>query len=217
MSKVESQIQGLKPSLALLVVMNLIPIAGVIMFGWDVGTLLLLYWVESVVIGLLNIPKILMARGEEGNSLRRRSLGGRLYLALFFTAHFGAFCFGHYTFLNSFFETIPPLSELLSQLLSMQGLMISAAGLFVSHFLSMLINFLGKGEYLKRSAGTQMFLPYGRIFIMHIVIIFGGIFVEAFGEPMLALLLLVILKIGIDFVSHAAEHGGLQLKSSETG
>lgn len=216
MSEVVNQIVRLKPSLILLVLMNLIPIAGVLVFGWDVGTLLLLYWLESVVIGLLNIPKILISSGGEGDPRRSFSLGYRLYLAAFFTVHFGAFCFGHYSFLSRFFETIPPLSELLSQLLSTQGLMLSAAGLFISHLLSLIVNFLGKGEYLKRSAGAQMFLPYGRIFIMHIVIIFGGILVEAFGEPVLALLLLVILKIGIDFASHAAEHS-LTLKPSRTG
>ncbi len=191
---------ALTPSIILLVVVNVIPIAGVILFGWDVGTLLLLYWLESVVIGLLNIPKMLTAKA--GNY----KLGHRLYLTVFFGVHYGLFCFGHYSFLQRFFDTIPELSSLLTQIISLEGVLISAAGLFLSHAISMLINFYGKGEYLRRQAGAQMFLPYGRIFIMHIVIIFGGIIVDATGAPIYALIILVVLKTAIDVVSHAAEH-----------
>lgn len=190
------------PSALFLILVNLVPIMGVFLFDWDVGTLLLLYWVESIVIGLLNIPKMLTAKGDTG----KVGIGHRLFLIIFFCVHFGLFCFGHYSFLSGFFETIPPLTELLSQIMSLQGVLISALGLLVSHALSMFLNFYGKGEYLTRAVGAQMFLPYGRIFIMHFVIIFGGILVEAFGAPIFALLLLVGLKIIVDLASHAAEH-----------
>ena len=38
-------------SLVALVLVNLVPIAGVLFFDWRVFDLLLLYWAESVVIG----------------------------------------------------------------------------------------------------------------------------------------------------------------------
>lgn len=204
----------LTPSLALLIFMNIIPVAGVFLFSWDVGTLLLLYWVESVVIGILNVPKMLTARGTEKRGQSRN--GSRVFLTGFFIVHFGMFCSGHYVFLDSFFETIPPLPDLILQLLTTQGLLMSAAGLFISHLISMLVNYYGKGEYLTRTVNTQMFIPYGRIFIMHFVIIFGGILVETFGAPVLALLLLILLKTFIDIMAHIAEHKKTRLKPVET-
>lgn len=47
------------PSVIFLILVNLVPLAGVFVFGWDVGFLMLIYWIETVVIGLFNIPKIL--------------------------------------------------------------------------------------------------------------------------------------------------------------
>lgn len=47
-----------------LVVANLLPLAGVVWWGWTVLEVLVLYWLESGIVGLLNVPKILLARGE---------------------------------------------------------------------------------------------------------------------------------------------------------
>ena len=51
------------PTAVALIVANLIPIGGVFFAGWDVGTILAIYWLENVAIGLLNVAKILTAQG----------------------------------------------------------------------------------------------------------------------------------------------------------
>lgn len=199
-----------------LIGMNLIPVFGVFVFGWDVGVILLLYWLETVIVGILNVPKMLSCQGLEQSTQRKVGLFGKVFLCVFFGVHFGAFCFGHYTFLDSFFKTIPPLSSLVAELLSAQGLLFAMIGLILSHLISMAIYFYGKGEFKTRSPNAQMFVPYGRVVLMHIVIIIGGALVAAFGAPVLALILLVLLKIGIDIFAHAVEHQGLKL-NIETG
>ena len=50
-------------SVALLVPFNLVPLVGVLFWGWNVATLLVLYWVENGIVGLLNVPKMLLASG----------------------------------------------------------------------------------------------------------------------------------------------------------
>jgi len=189
-----------------LVAVNVLPIIGVLLLKWDVGILLWLYWIESAVLGLLNIPKILSCQGQDKNQSRKAGIGGRIYLAVFFAVHYGMFCMGHLIFLTSYFDTIPKLTEMFGGLTAMTGVWMSLIGLTVSHIISMVKNFYGKAEYVKRSPSTQMFIPYGRIVIMHFVIIFGGILVQAFGAPILALILLVLLKTIIDLVSHNVEH-----------
>ena len=50
-------------SAILLVAANLIPLAGVLLFGWSLWTILVLYWVENGIVGLWNVPRILLAQG----------------------------------------------------------------------------------------------------------------------------------------------------------
>ena len=51
-----------------------------------------------------------------------------------------------------------------------------------------------------------MFMPYSRIVILHVVIIFGGALTVAMGQGLAMLVLLVLIKIGFDLAAHLAEH-----------
>ena len=46
-------------SLVALVVVNLIPLIGVLLWGWDVGSLVVLYWSENLILGGYTIVKML--------------------------------------------------------------------------------------------------------------------------------------------------------------
>ncbi len=48
-----------KPSGLALIAANLLPLLGVIFLGWDAFAILLLYWAENVVIGAINVLKII--------------------------------------------------------------------------------------------------------------------------------------------------------------
>jgi hypothetical protein len=47
-----------------LVIANAIPLVGVLLFGWSLWTILVLYWLDNGITGFWTIPKILMARGS---------------------------------------------------------------------------------------------------------------------------------------------------------
>jgi len=47
-----------------LVVANAIPLVGVLFFGWSLLTILVLFWIENGIVGLWNIPRILLAQGS---------------------------------------------------------------------------------------------------------------------------------------------------------
>ncbi len=51
-------------SAILLLAANLIPLIGVVFFGWSLLTILVLYWLENGIVGLWNVPKIIMAQGS---------------------------------------------------------------------------------------------------------------------------------------------------------
>jgi len=56
-------------SAIVLVGANAIPVIGVLFFGWSLITILVLFWIENGIVGLWNIPRILLARGSILQSL----------------------------------------------------------------------------------------------------------------------------------------------------
>jgi hypothetical protein len=87
-----------------LLVANAIPIVGVAFLGWSLWTILVLYWLENGIVGLWNVPRMLLARGPETVALAASTpvLGTgcqRLLLIPFFAVHYGIFWLGHGLFL----------------------------------------------------------------------------------------------------------------------
>ena len=50
-------------STAALLIANVIPLIGVLFFGWSLLTILVIYWLENGIVGLWNLPRIALARG----------------------------------------------------------------------------------------------------------------------------------------------------------
>ncbi|GLQ22951.1 hypothetical protein GCM10007853_08250 [Algimonas ampicilliniresistens] len=192
-----------RPSVSFLIVINLIPLVGVFAFGWNAGFLMLVYWMETVVIGLFNIPKLLTSRrGREGSPWWLIWLGN-LFITAFFCVHYGMFNFGHVMFLQTLFD-LPPIGL---------DVLIVAGGLSLSHAFSLIVNWFGKREYDEVAVNEQMFKPYGRVVIMHVAIILGGFFlVGSDGAALGPLVFLVALKTGSDVLAHAVSHGWIKLQ-----
>ena len=74
--------------------------------------------------------------------------------------------------------------------------------LFASHAYSFYRNFLGRGEYRRRSVKNQMSEPYSRIIFMHLVLILGGGVTLILGEPTPVLLIVIALKVWFDIKAH---------------
>ena len=47
-----------------LVAANAIPLAGVLWFGWNVWTILIVYWLENGIVGVYNVLKMLKAEAR---------------------------------------------------------------------------------------------------------------------------------------------------------
>ena len=86
------------------------------------------------------------------------------------------------------------------------SLLMAVIALAISHGLSFLFNYLGRGEYRRTSAAAQMFAPYSRLVVLHITIIVGGMAIASTGAPAAALAILVVLKTAMDIAFHLAEH-----------
>ena len=200
------------PSVLLLIAVNLIPLFGALFLGWDVGAIMLLYWMETVVIGLLNVPKIITARKPiaDGSGTTPQQAGGcgLIFMAVFFMVHYGGFNLGHFMFLKDMFD-LPPIN---------QEFAIALAGIAGSHLFSLIRNWFGKREFEKVSPNLQMFRPYGRVVVMHVVIILGGFFALMTGGGIVVLILLIGLKTIVDVYSHRWGHTFVQqMNDAEDG
>ena len=199
-----------RASLAVLIAANLIPLVGVLLWDWDVFLLLLLFWCENVVIGIFGIARMIVAGKTD-------SAAENLFLPLFFLVHYGGFMFGHFMVLFGMYSStveeggklVAPADYYLVMTESLHWVAILA--LFVSHGWSFVENYMGKREHERLTPGQAMALPYRRMFITHIALLVGGFFLVEKGEPLAGLILLVVLKIGLDVVFHRREHARLAL------
>ena len=190
----------LTSSAILLVLANMVPIFGVLYWGWDATTILVLYWLESVIIGVLNIPKILACRLSRNGSVI--GIAANLFIAGFFTVHYGMFTMVHGVFLAHALGAQPIMDGLLKG----GPIIWTAISFLVSHVFSMVFNFFGKQEYIGRINVEQMMSVYGRVIVMHLVVIFGGFAAQALGSPLYAVILLIALKTLFDLRAHMKEH-----------
>lgn len=182
--------------LASLVVANAAPLFGVLLWGWDVGDIMLLFWAESAIIGLFSIIKLALA-----------ARWGALFLVPFFTVHFGIFMSVHFVFLYVFFiGTEAGMAGSFPQtiLAAFAEVWWAFAVLFLSHAVSFLFYFVDAKERLP--VNKLMSAPYARVIVMHVTIIFGAVPTLALGQPVYALVLLILLKIGADVFSHLRAH-----------
>ncbi|MEM9533362.1 MAG: DUF6498-containing protein [Pseudomonadota bacterium] len=186
----------------LLLAANLVPVFGVLVLGWEVFTVLLLFWLENIAVGVTNLLR--MASSEA-------PWRQKLPMMAFFAVHYGGFAMAHGFAVTHFFGdravSIGAPEELLA-FVAEQGLTLAFAALAVSHLVSFLLNDLRGGELRGVGINELMQRPYQRVIILHITILVGGFLVDALGSPVWALLVLVAIKVGIDLKAHLRTHSG---------
>jgi len=191
------------PSALALIAANLLPLYGVLAMGWDVFPLLLLFWLENVVVGVLNAARMLCVDPRDTAGWARK-----LFLVLFFCVHYGMFTAVHGIFVFSLFGEIRGLwtVDAAARAVHELGLGLAVLALAASHLFSFFWNYLGRGEFRRASVNALMAQPYGRVVVLHVAILGGGFAAQALGSPVWALLLLIVLKVGLDLRAHLKEH-----------
>jgi hypothetical protein len=216
----EVEVAQAPPSVSapVLVAANLLPLAGVLFWGWRVGDLVILYWVENLVIGAVHVLRILFANPDQVMRAPRGPqitggewMAGKAALAGFFLVHYGGFCAAHGMVLAALFPVTNDsggkleIWEILSDMLREPGSLGAIALLVASHGYSFARNYVGREEYRRVDIGRMMFRPYGRVLVVHLFVIAGGLVVQVLQGPAAALLLFVLLKTGIDYAMHRRE------------
>ena len=183
------------------------PLAGVLWWGWDAFALIALFWVENVVVGLFFILRMLCLDPRAPGHWAAKSV-----MVPFFCVHYGGFTAIHGAFVFEMlggkryqvrgFDLLEPAARVVAD----YGLWLPLAALVASHLFSFLWNYLYRGEFRRANLPQLMARPYVRVVVLHLAIILGGFGAAALGSPVWALLVLLALKIGLDFKAHVKEH-----------
>jgi hypothetical protein len=212
---------GFSTSSIALILANLVPLYGAVFAGWNIFSIMFLFWLESAVIGFFTVRKMLKAEGDpasfaqfkiNGKVVNQESskfpnpFSAKLFYVPFFAFHYGMFMFVHLIFLVIFFGPHQWINKASSTSFDTFGILLGFASLVFSHAFSYYSNFIGKKEYQVVSADQLFMSPYPRIIVMHLTIIFGGMLMLMSGYSAAGLALMVILKIVTDLAAHLFEH-----------
>ena len=218
-----------RAAVAALLAANAVPLLGVLLLGWSMQGLLLVYWLESGVIGAVNVPKILYAHGAETPETRKRARRLKTNdrtvslpdapervpetptrrpesrrVARFFLFHYGGFWAVHGVFVG----VLPLFADGAGAVgvAELPTLALGAGAAAVSHGVSYRRNYLADGEWRTASPGGRLYAPYDRVLVMHLTIVLGAFAVSALGTPAGALVVMVLVKTALDVRAHLREH-----------
>jgi len=173
--------------------------AGVAFFDWPTFTVLAFYWLENVIIGGFTALRILAV------GARTERYVASLAAAAFFSVHYGLFCLVHGFFVATLFGGIRALHGIADPVLLMIG-RIAGDRIGIVVVLAMVVAAaIDAWRALARTDADGpkairniMSEPYGRLMVLHVILIAGGFFVTALQLPSLAALLLVAFKLVYD-------------------
>ena len=185
---------------------HLLMLLGVWFYGWSAYSLLILYWLETLVIGIWTLVLVAAMPRQPIRLFSSPATPAHtgIGMALFVLAHAGLFMFVHLFFLQGVFgmETgagaILDVTGIVTVVLDGR-LWLPLAGLF-------LIRALMTYESLRKSDSVdrQLIGFYFRIVVMQFAIIGGGFLVILLGAQA-ALIMLVIVRVGFELAIPSVE------------
>lgn len=198
-----------------IVLSNLFAIGLALWQDWDLRSMLVIYWAQSVIIGCFHFVRIIRLRqfstkGFTSNGERvPETAKGKWSTALFFAVHYGFFHLVYLVFVfamaSGSFDGFssgngwnPAKGDLI-------WILSAVLGFLAGHGFSFRQN-VAADLRRRPNLGVMMFLPYARIVPMHLTIIFGA----GMASNRLAVLLFSVLKTGADWLMHVVEHKVLQ-------
>lgn len=173
--------------------------------GGSLGFLLWPFWIQSVVIGWYNVRRMLALQRFAVDGFRingqpaQETPQTRRSTALFFAVHYGLFHLAYLVFLLVMF--VPAREEWV-------WIAVATAG-FVLHHRFAFVRFCAADRDRRPNIGSMMFLPYVRVFPMHLAII-GGAAVLDSGATGWAIVLFGALKTLADVLMERWEQSLLK-------
>lgn len=186
-----------------LVAANLLPLIAVLKLNWSFYDLLVLYWAEIILVGVINVPRMILINRQDA------SLGFHLLKIAyvpFFAGHFGLFCVGIGLGLQVLFgkENFEVESQIIEMLIGKSRMLLWP--LVISHILSFSWNYVAQREFRRTTVLRRMVAPYLRTIPVLAISVGAAFGCLHFGSPWWALAGFVAGKTLIDLIVHLVLH-----------
>ncbi|MBV7269896.1 DUF6498-containing protein [Winogradskyella luteola] len=160
------------------------------------------YFLETIIIGVANIVKMLMS--YKGNDNFKSIVG----LSIFFVLHYGGFIAVQSIFLFAIFSLsgqtlISEPFDIIKNfniVLELEGMLLVVMLLIGTQLIKLVFDFIIPKKYLKFKVTDIMFKPYFRIVIQQFTVIIASFFILFSAAPIFAAILLVVLRSMLDFI-----------------
>jgi hypothetical protein len=195
----------LNPGRSVYLLVNLLPLIGVVFYNWDPHRIFTVYCLETIIIGFFTVLKMILVGWAQPKHTWNNANGqvttmSTLGIILFFILHYGLFVAVQTGIFFSIAEIgdISPFSgyrELFAYLQNREILIMLGAFVF-SYAITDLGFFIANKKYRDEPMVLVMFSPYGRIIIQQFVVILGGFMLQFFpGVIFMAVFILVKIYV----------------------
>lgn len=170
-------INNQKVLLPVVIISNLMPLYGVINYGWTIFSVVYIYWFELLIITFFQFLKILLAEGNTAVSFFVRCLIGIRFLFV----RIGIFLF-YLLFIIVFLGLMANMkSENTDGIIQMGEAIflksdffrITVLSFIFYNFLEFLLTYILTGKYKTANANDYSFFLDIRIIVVHIVVVLG--------------------------------------------
>ena len=188
-----------------LLISNLVVAFVAIQGQWGLRTILLIYLVQSIIIGLFSVLNILSLKQFSTDGLKidgkvvPATRGGKLQAVSIFVFTYGFFHVGYATLIMS--GGIGTGNDDID----LRHIAYASLAFFAHHAYSFVLKRMKETERVPNISAMIMF-PFMRIFPMHLTIIFGGFLSMLFGYNILVIGLFLCLKTAFDMLMHGVQH-----------
>ncbi|MDA8708281.1 DUF6498-containing protein [Hellea sp.] len=175
-----------------LIISNLVPLMGVIYWGWDTTTLFVLYYVELIVVIILSVPKSIIAR--HGTKDKQPSVSALIALPLIFFVFPTA---GTYMYLVFFFDAQPVIASLFVK----GPVQYSAFGIIAAHLFYAIIDVIKKSRWETQAPMSEFTFALKYLFtVVFPIWSLGQLMGTHIKDPMVVLIAYVAFKIWMEAI-----------------
>lgn len=194
-TKISARLRRLTKADILVIAANLIPVLGVAFWGWSAVEAFTVYAMETLIVGIITVLKLLVATFARNAHSRRNGessvVPGGIFITLFFIVHFGIFAMVQTSIFSGVADIGPRNAGPLYFFLNWYKFLnehtsYALAAFVVSYIGSNFVPFMVSGDYKTAPVMQIMIQPYGRIFVQQFTVILGS--------------MMLLFKFGIGFM-----------------
>ncbi|WP_247003551.1 DUF6498-containing protein [Halosolutus gelatinilyticus] len=195
------------------VVANLASVGAIWWYGWQAHALLIVYWLETGVVGAVYVAKILRTEGvDDPEDVRSRTkIHGeppRSYVGRSNRTIANALVLnytGFWLFMGAFILVVPFAEEAVLEPTSPDVVALAAVGLVGYHAFSYWYEYVGFREYERRGPVSLLVEPAPRFWALSLALFFGLGVASFARDPMGAIVALAFFKTCADLLIHRRE------------